>query len=65
LHDLPSFPYLLPYGRKRKRDRETDLENRRDLLSLLGATSPSLLMHGGVGLDCVRGHARAHVKPYE
>jgi hypothetical protein len=34
-------------------------------LSLLGVASPSLLIHGGVGLDCVGGHARAPTKPCE
>jgi hypothetical protein len=34
---------------KRKRHRETDLENRRELLSLLGVAFPSLSNHGGVG----------------
>jgi hypothetical protein len=48
---------------KRRRDREIDLENRRELLSLLGVAFPSLLIHGRVGLDRVSGHARAHAKP--
>jgi hypothetical protein len=35
------------------------------LLSLKGVASPSFLNHGGVGLDCVGGHSRAHAKPCE
>jgi hypothetical protein len=50
---------------KRKRDREIDLENRRELLSLRGGISPSLLIHGRDGLDHVRGHRRALAKPHE
>jgi hypothetical protein len=34
-------------------------------LSLRGVISPSLLIHGGVGLDCVRGHVGAPAKPHE
>jgi hypothetical protein len=37
----------------------------RDLLSLLGVASPSLLIYGGVELDRVGGHARAPAKPGE
>jgi hypothetical protein len=34
-------------------------------MSLLGIASPSLLNHGGVGLDHIGGHARAPTKPCE
>jgi hypothetical protein len=34
-------------------------------LSSQGVNSPSLLIHGRVGLDRVRGHARAHGEPRE
>jgi hypothetical protein len=34
-------------------------------LSLQSVASPSLLNYGGVGLDYIRGHARAHAKPRE
>jgi hypothetical protein len=34
-------------------------------LSLWGVISPSLLIHGGVGLDRIRGHTRAPAKPHE
>jgi hypothetical protein len=34
-------------------------------LSLWGVVSPSLLIHGRVGLDRVGGHARAPAKPHE
>jgi hypothetical protein len=34
-------------------------------LSLRDVVSPSLLIHGGVGLDRIGGHARAHAKPRE
>jgi hypothetical protein len=37
----------------------------RELLSLRDVVSPSLLIHGGVGLDRIGGHARAHAKPHE
>jgi hypothetical protein len=56
------LPASFAMAEKRKRDRETDLENRGDLLSLLGVASPSLLIHGRVGLDHVGGHARAPTK---
>jgi hypothetical protein len=35
------------------------------LLSLQGVASPSLLIHGGVGLDRINGHATTPTKPYE
>jgi hypothetical protein len=35
------------------------------LLSLRGVVSPSLLIHGGVGLDHVSGQAKALAKPHE
>jgi hypothetical protein len=38
---------------------------KKQLLSLLGVSSPSLLIYGGVGLDCIEGHARAPTKPCE
>jgi hypothetical protein len=60
-HRLPASSLWL----KRKIDRETDLKNRRELLSLRGVISPSLLIHGRVGLDHVGGHARAPAKPHE
>jgi hypothetical protein len=34
-------------------------------LSLRGVVSPSLLIHGGVGLDCIGGHTGAAAKPLE
>jgi hypothetical protein len=34
-------------------------------LSLRGVISPSLLIHGGVGLDYFGGHTRAPTKPRE
>jgi hypothetical protein len=34
-------------------------------LTLRGVASPSLLIHGGVGLDRIGGHARAPAKPRE
>jgi hypothetical protein len=49
-HNLPLSPRFLPYGSKRKIEREIDLENRREILSLRGFIYPSLLIHGGVGL---------------
>jgi hypothetical protein len=48
---------------KRKRDREE--KQGRELLSLQGVASPSLLSHGGEGLDHVGGHTRASAKPHE
>jgi hypothetical protein len=59
-HHLPAS---FPTTEKRKRGREIDLENKRDLLILLGVASPSLLIHGRIGLDHVGGHARAPIKP--
>jgi hypothetical protein len=50
---------------KRKKERETDLENRMELLSLRGVVTPFLLMHARVGLDCIGGHARDPAKPCE
>jgi hypothetical protein len=50
---------------KRKRDGETNLENVRELLSLRGVVPPSLLVDGGIGLDCVECHTRAPAKPCE
>jgi hypothetical protein len=38
---------------------------RRELLSLRGGSYPSLMMHGGVGLDHVGGHVSAAVKPHD
>jgi hypothetical protein len=35
------------------------------LFSLQGVISPSLLIHGGVGLDRISGHARAPAKSHE
>jgi hypothetical protein len=35
------------------------------LLSLWSVVSPSLLIHGGVGLDHIVGHERAPAKPHE
>jgi hypothetical protein len=64
-HNLPLSPRFLPYGSKRKIERETDLENRREILSLRGFIYPSLLIHGGVGLVRVGGHAGAPTKPRE
>jgi hypothetical protein len=70
--DRSCATYILPYDLpppslwlKRKRDRETYLENMRELLNLWGVVSPSLLIHCGVGLDRVGGHTRAPVKPRE
>jgi hypothetical protein len=49
-----SFPTVEKKGRPKNRSR-----NKRELLSLLGVASPSLLNHGRVGLVCVGGHERA------
>jgi hypothetical protein len=59
-HLLASFPTAKKKERQRSRSR-----NRRELLSLHGAASPSLLNHGGAGLDRIEGHARALVKHHE
>jgi hypothetical protein len=56
------LPASFPMAEKRKRGRERGLENKSDLLSLLGVASPSLLIHGEVGLGRVGGHARAPTK---
>jgi hypothetical protein len=50
---------------KRKRDREKDLENRRGLLSLRCVVSPSVVIHGRVGLDRIGGYVRTPKKPHE
>jgi hypothetical protein len=34
----------------------------RELLNLWGVIFPSLLIHGGVGLDRIEGHTRARAK---
>jgi hypothetical protein len=59
---LASFPTT----EKKEREREGNKSrNKRELLSLHGVASPSLLNHGGVGLIHVIGHARTPAKPCE
>jgi hypothetical protein len=49
---------------KRKRGREIDIETgERELLSLQGIASPSILNYGGAGLDPIRGHVGVSVGP--
>jgi hypothetical protein len=50
-------------GLKRKRGREIDLETGEKLLSLQGATSPSLLNNGRAGLDPIGGYAGTPTGP--
>jgi hypothetical protein len=50
---------------KKEENRETDLKNKGELLSLRGVVSLSLMFHHGVELAHIRGHARAPTKPCE
>jgi hypothetical protein len=59
------LPASFPTTEEIERDIKIDLENRRELLSLRGVISPSLLVHGVIQLDHVGGHARAPAKPHE
>jgi hypothetical protein len=59
-HLSASFPIA------EKRERRNIFEKiRGGLFTLRGIISLSLLFHGGVGLACVGGHARAPAKPRE
>jgi hypothetical protein len=64
LQDLPPSPPP-PLRLKRKRNRETYLEDNGNLLSLRGVISPSPLIYDGVVLDRIRGQARAPTKTYK
>jgi hypothetical protein len=64
-HDLSLSPHLLPYDWKEREIEKQNLENRRELLTLLGVAFPSSLIHARVGLDSVGGHARPPAKPCE
>jgi hypothetical protein len=60
LHHLPaSFPTV----EKKEENRETNLKNKRESLSLRGVVSLALLFQGGVMLACIGGHTRAPTKP--
>jgi hypothetical protein len=54
-----------PTTEKKEENREIDLKNKSDLLSLRRVISLSLLFHGGVELARVEGYTRAPTKPHE
>jgi hypothetical protein len=59
------LPASFPMAKKKEENRETNLKNKRELLSLQGVVSLSLLSHGRVNLASVGGHTRASTKPRE
>jgi hypothetical protein len=52
-------------AKKKEENRETDLKNKRELLSSREVVSFSLLFHDRVELAHVRGYTRALAKPHE
>jgi hypothetical protein len=62
LHNLPPSLHRLPHDWKQRGNRETDLKNKRELLSLWGVVPLSLPFHGRIRLAHVRGHVRAPAK---
>jgi hypothetical protein len=56
------FPASFPVAKKKETSRNI-CRNRKELLSLHGVASPSLLNHGGAGLVRIRGHVGAPTKP--
>jgi hypothetical protein len=60
-HSSTSFPM----SEKKEENRETDLKNKRELLSLWEVISLFLLFHGRVELAHIGGYARAPTKSHE
>jgi hypothetical protein len=59
------LPASFPMAEEKERQRNRSRKQKGELSSLWGVVSTSPLVHGGLRLDHIRGHARALAKPRE